>query len=89
MADNSVIHDDNNIERLVRNILNHPTFQTTVNQISYNANSNIRTSTEESADEVRGRFASPATELSLLFRQGGSRNNNSATPVIQRAAARS
>ena len=89
MADNSVIHNDSNIERLVRNILNHPTFRTTVNQILHNANSNIRTSTEESADEVKGRFASPATELSSLFRQDGSSNNNSATPVIQRAAARS
>ena len=89
MADNSVPHDGNNIERLVRNILNHPTFWTTVNQILHNAISNIRISTEESVDEVRGRFASPATELSSLFRQGGSSNNNSATPVIQRSAARS
>ena len=71
MADNSVIHDDNNIERLVRNILNHPTFRTTVNQILRNANSNIRTSTEESADEVKGRFASPATELSYCFDRVG------------------
>ena len=89
MAHSSVIHNDNNIERLVRNILNDPTFWTTVNQILHNANSNIRTSTEEGADEVRDRFASPATELSSLFRQGGSSSNNSATPVIQRAAARS
>ena len=39
--------------------------------------------------DVRGRFASPTTELSSLFRQGGSSSNNSATPVIQRATARS
>ena len=57
-------HDDNNIERLVRNILNHPTFRTTVNQILHNTNSNIGIFTGESVDEVRSRFPSPATELS-------------------------
>ena len=35
------------------------------------------------------RFASPETKLSLPFRQRGSRSNNSDTPVIQRATARS
>ena len=54
MADNNVLHDESNIERLIRNILNHPTFQATVNQILHHANSNIRISTEESVDEVRG-----------------------------------
>ena len=71
------------------NVLNHPTFRTAVNQILHNANSNMRISTEESVDDVRGRFASLATELSSLFRQGGSSSNNSATPVIQGAIARS
>ena len=89
MADSSVLHDDNNIERLFRNILNHPTFRATVNQILHNANSNIRISTEESVGEVRGIFASPAIDFSSLFQQGRSSNNNSATPVIQKAAARS
>ena len=89
MADNSVLHDGNNIERLFKNILNHPTFRETVNQILHNANSNIRIPTEESVDEVRGTFASPAIEFSSLFQQDGGSNNNSATPVIQKAAARS
>ena len=66
-----------------------PTFRSTVNQILRNANSNIRISTEESVDEMRSRFASPATELSSLSQQGGSSSNNSATPVIQKATARS
>ena len=65
------------------------TFRSTVNQILHNANSNIRTSTEESVDEMRVRFASTATEFSSLFRQGGGSSNNSATPVIQKATARS
>ena len=65
------------------------TFRSTVNQILHNANSNIRISTEESVDEMRVRFASTATEFSSLFRQGGGSSNNSATPVIQKATARS
>ena len=48
----------------------------------------MRISTEKGVDEVVGRFASPATELSSLFRQSGSSRKNSATPVIQRTAAR-
>ena len=57
--------------------------------VLHNANSNISISKEESVDEVMGKFANPATELSSLFRQGGSSNNNSAAPVIQRPTARS
>ena len=84
MADNNVLHSENNIETLFRDMLNYRTFWDRVNQILHNANSNTRIFTEESVDEVRGRFASPASKLSSLISQGGSSSNNSDTPVIQR-----
>ena len=54
-----VPYDDNNIERLIRNILNHAAFRTTVNQVLHHANSNIRIFTEKRADEVRATVQIP------------------------------
>ena len=42
-----VPYDDNNIERLIRNILKHAALRTTVNQVLHHANSNIRIFTEK------------------------------------------
>ena len=60
MANNNVL-DDSNIGRIVTNILSHPRFRSTLDQILNNSDSNNKQ--EETAAGVSDRFSSPSQEL--------------------------
>lgn len=51
MADNSVLYE-NNIGKIVSNLLNHLTLRNKIDQILHNSNSNVTVSTEETIAEM-------------------------------------